>query len=96
MLTTWQLVLNLAGLFAAAVGGYYVVRSKLIRTQHEELLELATTRGQRIEDLESELRRVTERLSRIEGQFAALQGLKAQEIAVEVARLLSMRPEDRV
>lgn len=73
------------GVIAVAI---VYVRSQIIKVQKTELAELAKTRGDHINDLERHIEDLEKRLSNMEGQMAALQALKAQEIAVEVARLL--------
>lgn len=89
-----QLVITLivfgAGIIAAAI----YIKSALVRQRHEELQGLADTRGKRIEDLEHEIRQLTQKLSQLEGRVAALQGLKATEIADEVVSRLSERLTD--
>jgi hypothetical protein len=85
---TWQLALNIVGFVALAVGGYAYLRSHTVKLNVTETQKLATTRGERIVDLEAEVHRLSERLARVEGQMEAIQRLKAQEIAVEVVALL--------
>jgi len=53
-----------------------------------ELRELADTRGKRIDDLTAEVAALTAKVASIEGQMEAIQRIKAEEIAIEVARLL--------
>lgn len=76
-------------LFAGLVWAAAVyIRSALVKQRHSELEQLVDTRGERIKDLESQIVRLEHRLALIEGQMAAIQAIKAEEIATEVARLL--------
>ena len=84
----WQLTINVVGFIALAVGAGLYVKSNTAKQNTEETHQLAETRGKRIVDLEAEIHRLSDRLSKVEGQMQALQALKAQEIASEVARLL--------
>lgn len=65
------------------------LRSSLVKQRQSELAELANTRGDRIEDLEKELRAMEIRLSTLEGAYAGLQAMKATEIADEVMTRLA-------
>ena len=71
--------------FAILVAGaaIYIV-SAIRKTRTTELAELAETRGNRISDLEKELRSVETRLAKLEGAYAGLQALKVTEIADEI------------
>jgi TolA-binding protein len=80
----WQVIL----VVAAVVGAAVYVTSTLVRQRHEELEKLAETRGNRIEDLEKKVDEQNRRIAALEGQMQAIQSIKAQEIAVEVVRLM--------
>lgn len=73
---------------ALVIGAGLYIRSNAAKANTQETHQLAETRGERIVDLEAEVHRLSDRLSKVEGQMNALQALKAQEIASEVARLL--------
>ena len=83
-----ELAITVVGFVALGATGYFYIRSAVARTEQTELAALAETRGERIADLEAHIQRLETRLAQLEGQMSALQALKAQEIAVEVARLL--------
>lgn len=84
----FQLLIS-AILFGGMVfAGAVYIRSALVKQRHSELEQLADTRGERIKDLEAQLLRVETRLAQLEGQMHAIQAIKAEEIAMEVARLL--------
>lgn len=82
------ILLSIFGVFTLVVSAWLYSRSKSAQINTSETAKLAETRGARIEDLESELHRLTGRVASLEGQIQALQGLKAQEIALEVSRML--------
>ena len=84
----WQIALNVVGFIGLGLIGYFWLRSSTAKQNIAETQQLAITRGERIVDLEAEVHRLAERLSRVEGQMEAIQRLKAQEIAVEVVALL--------
>jgi hypothetical protein len=84
----WQIALNVVGFIGLGLIGYFWLRSGTVKQNVAETQQLAITRGERIVDLEAEVHRLAERLSRVEGQMEAIQRLKAQEIAVEVVALL--------
>jgi hypothetical protein len=84
----WQIALNVVGFVGLGLIGYFWLRSGTVKQNVAETQQLAITRGERIVDLEAEVHRLAERLSRVEGQMEAIQRLKAQEIAVEVVALL--------
>jgi hypothetical protein len=84
----WQIALNVVGFVGLGLIGYFWLRSGTVKQNVAETQQLAITRGERIVDLEAEIHRLAERLSRVEGQMEAIQRLKAQEIAVEVVALL--------
>ena len=72
--------------------------SSVRRTKQTEVVELMETRGQHISDLESEVAALKEQVAKLEQcvhqleqTAAAYQGIKAGEIAMEVARLLEPR-----
>lgn len=73
-----------------ASGLVYLV-STIRRDSHRETRELADTRGDRIGDLEQEVIRLGRKVDRLTGTIEAYQRIKAEEIAVEVARLLETR-----
>ena len=78
-------------LVVLGVAGLAYLWSSVRKVRHGEVVELAETRGSRIEDLEAEVNRLKEKVGQLEQTVAAYQGIKADEIAVEVARLLEPR-----
>lgn len=68
--------------------GFWYLRSSIVKARQGELAGLVEARGERIGDLEAQVGRLETRLAQLEGQFQALQALKAEEIALEVSRLL--------
>jgi hypothetical protein len=73
-----------------AAGVAYLL-SIIRKDSHQETKELAETRGDRIGDLEQEVVRLGRKVDHLEGALEAYQRIKADEIAVEVARLLEPR-----
>lgn len=71
-------------------GSAYLV-SVVRKESHKETRELAETRGDRIGDLEQEVARLGRKVDHLTGALEAYQRIKAEEIAVEVARLLETR-----
>lgn len=89
MFDDFSLLLQFAG-FAVVVGGASVwLRSQLAKQNHEEVQELADTRGHRIEDLEKEVaslrREMQVQNAKWEAKFELLNGEFAQILAVKVA-----------
>lgn len=80
----WDVVLVLV----VIVAGFVYLRSTLAKQSHDELADLAETRGNTIDDLRTELRSLQSKVATLEGQMQAIQAIKAREIAVEVARIL--------
>lgn len=67
------------------------VRSGLVKQRHEELEELAETRGHRIGDLEKQVAELRTEVAHLRGQVDALQALKVQTIVDGV--ILGLREE---
>ena len=84
----WAFILNFTGFIFLIAAGHLYMRSQERKVYATEMANLVTTRGQRIEDLQEELTRLSERLAQVEGQIEAVQRLKAQEIALEVSRMM--------
>lgn len=98
----WQFLLNIVGFAALGIAGYFIIRSKvaianqaLAEKNLKELERLVGIRGDHITELEHAVARAEDKIRQLEaivsemrGQMQAIQGIKAQEIAVEVARLL--------
>lgn len=61
------------------------LRSSLVKQRHEELEELAQTRGERIEDLKARIEELETWKDRMEGKFEALESLKVEQIVDGVA-----------
>ena len=73
------------------VAGIAYLVSVVRKDSQRETQELANTRGKRIDDLEKEVRRLRDKVENLQGALEAYQRIKAEEIAVEVARLLEPR-----
>jgi len=54
----------------------------------DEWKELAEVRGETIDDMEGRLQKLEDRITHLEGAYAAMQSLKATEIADEVVARL--------
>ena len=86
----WAQLLISFVLFSGVAASALVVGISQVRKQRaDELEDLADGRGKKIEDLESELATLRADLKKVEGQLEAYQSIKAQEIALEVARMLA-------
>lgn len=88
---------TLAVILLGAVSVAYLW-SAVRKVKQTEVVELMETRGQHITDLESEVHSLQEKVAileqhvrQLEHAAAAYQSIKANEIAVEVARLLEPR-----
>ncbi len=84
---------------AALVGAVAFLKAAWRRTTENELRSLVDARGKVIEDLRAEIHEqrlqieaLSDRVSELQGQMEAVQRIKAQEIAVEVARFLDRNP----
>lgn len=75
---------ELALLVAAVAMAAVWTRSSLVKQRHEELETLATTRGERIEDLQSRIVELEAWKERMEGKFEALEALKIEQIVLGV------------
>ena len=96
------ITLLLIGFLIAGGVGWVQLRSQTTRGHTEELEDLAKTRGHRIHDLESSNKRLetqvanlASKVENLQGQMEALQRIKANEIALEVVRLLDERENER-
>lgn len=67
-------------LLIAVIAGAVWLRSSLVKQRHEELEDLAETRGQRIEDLQQRVAELEEWKTLMTGKFEALESLKVQQI----------------
>lgn len=76
-------------LFSGIIAGAAVyVKSSVQRQRHEELKDLADTRGQRVEDLERDVRHLEGRVAELEGELRAYRSLLEKGIAHGVAQEL--------
>lgn len=89
MSDTARLIIELIGFGVLVIAGAVWLRSALAKQRHEELSELAATRGDRIRDLESHVTRLQEQVSGLQGQIDMLRALKTAEIAEGVVELLA-------
>jgi TolA-binding protein len=79
-----SIALNLAGVAVAVVAAAIWLKSALVKQRHEELEQLAETRGNRIEDLKEEVDKLRTEVANLSGQIQAIQGLKTTEIITGV------------
>lgn len=87
----WQVAANLVGFLVAAWAGWILLRSRVTSQNTIELERLVAARGDRIDDLEKCIAELTKKVEELHGQMEMLQRLKAQEIAVELYRILEAR-----
>lgn len=83
-----QFVGNALIFLGIAFVGFVILRSSLVKQRSSELADLAETRGETISDLEKKVDTMQLEIKVLQGQLQAYQSLKAEEIAIEVARLL--------
>lgn len=88
MILDLSALVNVAGVLVAVAAGAIWLRSTLVRQRHEELADLAKTRGDRIEDLEKEQQDMKNEVAELRGQVKVLRSLKSDEIADAVVRKL--------
>lgn len=81
-------LLELVTFFVMVAGAAIWLKSTLAKQRHEELEELADTRGHRIQDLEKQVINLQEKVTHLEGRFQALQDLKVEAIANHVVEKL--------
>ncbi len=79
---------QLGAVIVSFVLGLAWLKSSLVKQRHEELEDLAATRGERNKDLEADVEALRTEVAELRGQFQAMQALKADEIAERVAALL--------
>ncbi len=84
-------VLEIVVFAILGLSGAAYLFSILRKESHAETRELADTRGKRIDDLEEQVARLRDKVENLQGALEAYQRIKAEEIAVEVARLLESR-----
>lgn len=85
---SYTVLIQVAG-FAITVGLAAVwLRSALVKQRHEELENLAETRGERVTDLEARVTELQQKVAELQGQMTAMQSLKASEIADAVVEKL--------
>jgi len=83
-----QVLFTVVGFGFVVVGAAIYLKSTIQRTNNEELMALADTRGERIDDLEKELHEMREEMSEMRGKMKLLESLKAEEIAQRVVELI--------
>lgn len=88
-------VLQIAVFIILGISGLAYLVSLILKDSYQEARELAETRGKRVDDLEEEVARLHEKVDNLQGALEAYQRIKAEEIAVEVARLLEPRMPKR-
>lgn len=80
----WGLVLQFVAFLFVVAGAVVWLRATIRRTNHEELEKLASTRGERIDDLEQTVRRLEAELARTNARLDLMTSEFAREIAVQV------------
>jgi TolA-binding protein len=98
LIQIWEIGRDLlagAAVLAAGTGGVWAYKKKAKTVAEgvvsDEWRELAEVRGQTIDDMIKKIGELEERIARLEGSYAALQGLKSVEIADEVVSRLQSR-----
>ncbi len=84
-------LLQIAVFVILGLSGAVYLFSIARKQSHMETKELAETRGKRIHDLEVDVKRLAGQVAHLEGALEAYQGIKAEEIAAAVVRLLEPR-----
>jgi len=84
-----SVAINLAAVATAVVASAVWLKSALVRQRHEELEQLADTRGERIKDQEVRILELEKAVAEMRGQMQAIQALKATEIADQVVAQLN-------
>jgi dephospho-CoA kinase len=74
-------LLALVGFAVIAAGAVVMLRAQIVKTNHEELERLASTRGETIDDLEKQLVALRKQVAALEAKVDALEALKASELA---------------
>lgn len=82
-------VIQLIGFAVAVAAAAVWLRSSLTKQRHEELENLAVTRGHRVADLELRVQELHDQVAELRGQVRAIQDLKAEEIADAVVAKLA-------
>jgi ribosomal protein L29 len=73
--------INLGILLAGVVAAAIYIKSSIQKQRHDELENLAATRGNTIQDLRSEMEDLRREVAELRGQYNALQALKVDQIA---------------
>lgn len=81
-------LLQIAVFVILGLSGVAYLFSIARKQSHMETKELAETRGKRIGDLEVDVKRLVAQVAHLEGALEAYQGIKHEEIAAAVVRLL--------
>lgn len=76
----WDIVAVLGAVILATVW----LKSQLVKQRHQELEQLADTRGERIDDLEKRVEEQAAKVAALEAKIGALVDLKADDIANRV------------
>lgn len=85
-------LVNLAGFAVVVLAAAVWLKSTIVKQRHEELEQLAETRGERIRDQDEKIARLEEAVAELRGQVQAMQALKASQIADEVVARLNAQP----
>lgn len=80
----WGIVLQFAAFLFVIAGAVVWLRATVSRTNHEELEKLASTRGERIDDLEETVRRLESELAKTNARLDLMTTEFAREIAIQV------------
>ena len=78
-------IIQLIGFFVAVAAAAVWLRSALVKQRHEELEQLAETRGERIADLQAQVVRQGKEIKDLQAQVKHIQALMESNIADRIA-----------
>ncbi len=90
------LLLQFIFFVVAGVVGAVILKSQLVKTQHEELEKLAETRGQVIDDLEKKLERQDQAIKALRAEIRVVRKLLTDNIAKETAERVVEALQERL
>lgn len=76
----WPVVINMTLFASVLIGAAVYIRSGVQKQAHNEVENLAETRGEIITDLRTEVQQLKEQLSRMEGRIDALENMNTEAI----------------
>ena len=74
-------LVDVAAVAVVVVGAWFYLRAKTTKTLHVELQQLVQLRGDLIEDLETKVDQLADRVDALEAEMDAVYKIKAKEIA---------------